>query len=650
MSIIRTHRLVAVAAAAVLTLGVLALPAAAQPSNWTIVTTANTSPNQDNVLLGVSCPSTDFCVSVGHHQNDQAIDQTLIEAFDGSTWSIVPSPNTSDSLTNDLADVSCASASFCVAVGNAKSTTGYLQSLVEVFDGSRWTIMSSPNTSPTVPQYLNGVDCLSSTFCVSVGATEDEPGVTQTLALTYNGTAWTITPTPNNNTSSLEVNILGTVSCPSPTSCIAVGDYFAPNGHSQSLVESFNGAAWTISPSPNSAADENNILYGVSCPTAGACEAVGTYSDAAFVSHTLAMSYNGTNWAITPSPNTAPDVNNQLQSVDCSSPISCTAVGFTSQPAPHPETLVETFSGSTWSLVPSPNTSPDEDNTLYTVTCATPENCVAVGSWQAAGDPQQTLALERFAPPAPNSGYWEVGSDGGIFAFGGAGFFGSMGGHRLNAPVVGMAATTDRHGYWEVASDGGIFAFGDAGYYGSMGGRRLNQPVVGMAPTADGHGYWLVARDGGIFAFGDADYFGSMGGQPLNKPVVGMAADPATGGYWLVASDGGIFSFRTPFFGSTGALVLNAPIVGMAAALDGSGYWLVGGDGGVFAFANAYYGSEGGQMLSNPMVAIAAAPGGAGYWLVDQGGRIFAFGDAPDFGSMAGQMLNAPMVAMASAQ
>ena len=72
-----------------------------------------------------------------------------------------------------------------------------------------------------------------------------------------------------------------------------------------------------------------------------------------------------------------------------------------------------------------------------------------------------------------------MASDGGIFSFGGAPFFGSTGGIHLNKPVVGMAATPDSQGYWLVASDGGIFAFGDAGFYGSMGGHHLNKPIVG---------------------------------------------------------------------------------------------------------------------------------------------------------------------------
>ena len=76
-----------------------------------------------------------------------------------------------------------------------------------------------------------------------------------------------------------------------------------------------------------------------------------------------------------------------------------------------------------------------------------------------------------------------------------------------------------------MASDGGIFSFGDAHFYGSTGSLHLNKPVVGMAATPDGGGYWLVATDGGIFNYGDASFYGSTGSLRLNKPVIAMAAD-----------------------------------------------------------------------------------------------------------------------------
>ena len=233
-------------------------------------------------------------------------------------------------------------------------------------------------------------------------------------------------------------------------------------------------------------------------------------------------------------------------------------------------------------------------------------------------------------------GYWEVASDGGIFAFGDAGFYGSEGGQHLNDPIVGMASTPDGGGYWEVASDGGIFAFGDAGFYGSEGGQHLNDPIVGMASTLDGGGYWEVASDGGIFAFGDAGFHGSEGGQHLNDPIVGMASTLDGGGYWEVASDGGIFAFGDAgFYGSEGGQHLNDPIVGMASAPNGGGYWEVASDGGIFAFGDAtFWGSTGSLSLNRPIVGMAVAAEGAGYWEAASDGGIFSLGNAPFHGSV----------------
>ncbi len=268
-----------------------------------------------------------------------------------------------------------------------------------------------------------------------------------------------------------------------------------------------------------------------------------------------------------------------------------------------------------------------------------------------SGPPNNTNGMSVLPEVAAiNRGYYEVASDGGLFAFGDATFYGSMGGSPLNKPVVGMTTTRDHEGYYEVASDGGLFAFGDATFYGSMGGKPLNQPVVGMATTPDGNGYWEVASDGGLFAFGDATFYGSMGGSPLNKPVVGIATTPDGKGYWEVASDGGLFAFGdATFYGSMGGKPLNKPVVGIAATADGKGYWEVASDGGLFAFGDAaFYGSMGGSPLNQPVVGIAATANGGGYWEVASDGGLFAFGDATFYGSMGGKPLNKPVVGIAA--
>lgn len=93
-------------------------------------------------------------------------------------------------------------------------------------------------------------------------------------------------------------------------------------------------------------------------------------------------------------------------------------------------------------------------------------------------------------------------------------FFNSQGsfGVVLNAPVIAIKRTLTGGGYWLLSSEGGVYAFGDAVYYGGMAGKPLNKPIVDMAVTKSGLGYWLVGQDGGVFGYGDAQFFGSIPG------------------------------------------------------------------------------------------------------------------------------------------
>ncbi|HZU74812.1 MAG TPA: N-acetylmuramoyl-L-alanine amidase [Acidimicrobiales bacterium] len=243
-------------------------------------------------------------------------------------------------------------------------------------------------------------------------------------------------------------------------------------------------------------------------------------------------------------------------------------------------------------------------------------------------------------------GYWIASTDGGVFSFGAAPYFGAAQGMSLASPIVGMVATPDGGGYWLVGSDGGVFAFGDARYLGSTGGIRLNEPIVGMAATPDGGGYWLVGSDGGVFAFGDARYLGSTGGIRLNEPIVGMAATSDGGGYWLVGSDGGVFAFGgAPFDGSMGAVRLQKPVVAIAEDPTTGGYWLVGADGAVFSFNAPFYGSMGGTTLHRPVIAAAAVDGG-GYDLLGADGGVFSFGQARFFGTAPGPAVAGTVIAV----
>jgi hypothetical protein len=635
---IQRHGLGALVAALLLTPFLVVMgtapPAGAASATWTVTPSANVGTGNNNILEATSCVSSSWCAAVGFYVPPSPSAQTLAEVGNGSSWSIVPSANTSSSVNNELFGVSCVSTTWCVAVGYAGDGGG-TQTLIETWNGASWAIVTSPDASGILNQ-LSGVSCLSQSNCTAVGQWDNGTNF-QTLVETWNGTSWTIVSSPNSGSG---FNVLTSVSCTSATFC-AAGGWVNVSGSEQPLAQFWNGTAWTLASMPNPPGDQDGVLLGVSCANASFCVAVGEYSTQSGGPALIEM-WNGSVWTQSTAPLPASGaLVDYLYSVTCQSAASCVAAGDSTIDGTQWPTLVETWNGATWTVNQSPATGATDTDNIYGVSCAGAA-CVAVGETAPKSGDITTLALSGNLAV----GYRFVASDGGIFAFGGAPFYGSMGGKPLNKPMVGLASDPLTGGYWEVASDGGIFNF-NAPYDGSMGGQPLNSPVVGMAADVQNGGYWEVAADGGIFAFGGAPFYGSMGGKPLNSPIVGMAADPITGGYWEVASDGGIFNFNAPFLGSMGGQPLNKPVVGMAADPVTGGYWEVASDGGIFTFGAVFQGSMGGQPLNKPVVGIAADPVTGGYWEVAADGGIFNFG-APFLGSMGGQPLNAPIVGMDS--
>jgi hypothetical protein len=212
----------------------------------------------------------------------------------------------------------------------------------------------------------------------------------------------------------------------------------------------------------------------------------------------------------------------------------------------------------------------------------------------------------HLTPTRTALGYWVVNRTGHVYAFGDARSFGDAGALRAGEHVTSMSATTTGKGYWLFTSAGRVFARGDATFFGDLGARHLNGPVIDSVPTASGRGYYLVASDGGVFAFGDARFHGSLGARRLNQPVIGLVPTSTGSGYWLVAADGGVFAFGDASFrGSLGAKHLNRPIVGMVRF--GNGYLLAATDGGVFDFSSSpFLGSLGNRAPSAPIIGLAA--------------------------------------------
>jgi hypothetical protein len=250
----------------------------------------------------------------------------------------------------------------------------------------------------------------------------------------------------------------------------------------------------------------------------------------------------------------------------------------------------------------------------------------------------------------PPGGYRLTASDGGVFTYGSARYFGSLGHLRLTRPIVDAASTPTDDGYAMLGADGGVFTFGDARFAGSGAGLRPNGRFVGLAMTPSGRGYWLATSDGAVVAFGDARFFGSTAGFGVASEVVDIVATRRGRGYYLVTSNGGVLGFGDARFrGSAASLPLRSPIVTMATTPTGRGYYLVAADGGVFTYGDArFHGSTGHLRLSAPIVDVGVTTSGRGYTMVAADGGTFTFGDARYFGSAASLGLRAPIVALAT--
>jgi hypothetical protein len=263
--------------------------------------------------------------------------------------------------------------------------------------------------------------------------------------------------------------------------------------------------------------------------------------------------------------------------------------------------------------------------------------------WSSGAVPHRVGPPNPGSPPGPTvtdssvgtrSGYWMLGVDGAVYAFGDAQYYGDASTVLpRSTSAVHIEATPDSNGYWIVSNAGDVFTFGDARFLGARPGLGPGESVSSLSSTASGAGYWLFTSKGRAIPFGDAVSFGDMTGTALNGPVLDSVTTPSARGYYMVGSDGGIFSFGdAAFHGSMGASHLNAPVVGMAPNPSGSGYSLVASDGGVFAFDSPFKGSMGSTKLNRPVIGMVAY--GDGYLMVASDGGIFDFSRKAFAGSL----------------
>jgi len=312
-------------------------------------------------LSDVSCTSLTNCMAVGAYSTSGG-DRPLVESWNGLRWSIrpVPGPPSSGSQSGtDLNGVSCATPTACLAVGTyLASRDDSIHPLTERWNGLTWSIQSINTFGGLI-----GVSCPSTSSCMAVG----------NLAMQWNGRTWS---TERVKSAPLFSPTLAGISCWSATACIAVGSQLSDDGANGSIVNRWNGSEWSL----QSASQEEDALFDVTCTSGSWCMAVGSSN---VDQRPLAERWNGSRWSrefgVT---RTDPTRWYEFTGVSCTSPSACTAVGDMSpllEGSALP--LAESWNGTGWSLEPVSKPAGAKAMALGRVSCLSPTACVATGAY-----------------------------------------------------------------------------------------------------------------------------------------------------------------------------------------------------------------------------------------------------------------------------
>ncbi len=380
--------MVGMCAVTVLVLSQLSGVAAAAPAasgdhrsagGWTIQTAAAPAQSPNGHLSSVHCLSAASCVAVGYSHDRVGVDIALVQEWNGSDWTIVPSPNPENASDTFLTGLSCpAAASWvqsCTAVGDYLDAGGNQLPLAEQWNGRLWRLQHLPSPAGATQTFLTGVSCASPTSCVAVGYSRRGSEPTTTVTERWDGTTWRLQASPNlDHTGG---NRLTSVSCTSGSACTAVG--FAGDMFADPLpvAERWNGSAWTVQPAPLPAGATRGVLSSVSCAATAECIAVGYWHDDRKGGGPLSELWDGTAWVAQPTPAAYP--TDTYTAVSCSMPGSCVAIGKS-----RPGYVAARWDGAQWSPISAPAGDTGLDGSYVGLSCPGLNTCVTVGAAQTA--------------------------------------------------------------------------------------------------------------------------------------------------------------------------------------------------------------------------------------------------------------------------
>lgn len=247
---------------------------------------------------------------------------------------------------------------------------------------AQWAPASSPEPSDSHGGNLAHVVCLSATSCHAVGVNFDLSNVEHSLMQKYNGTAWSVVASQD-PVGSGQVT-LNNLDCISATFCQAVGSYRDGGMAEHALIYAYNGTAWSVATISEPVGSNSVTLGGVDCSSTTFCQAVGSYRDSGNVLHTLIYAYNGSTWSVVASSDPAGAAYSGLKKVACVSTTFCQAVGYYGDSGNNAHTQIQSYNGTAWSVATSSDPTNDSINSsLEDINCASATSCQAVGYYRA---------------------------------------------------------------------------------------------------------------------------------------------------------------------------------------------------------------------------------------------------------------------------
>jgi hypothetical protein len=361
-------------------------------TTWSLQASVQPAGAADGKLLAVACDSADSCVATGASATVAGFGdaKTLAEVWNGKKWALQSTSNRPFANASELTGVWCAKV--CTATGYNLLSSGATQPLVEHWSGGpTWNLQTTPIPGGASYSQLTGLWCSSADACTAVGSYGGNISAAKTLAERWNGTAWSIQATPNRSGST--DSELAAVACPTTGTCVAAGSVEAGDGDPVPLAEGRSGGAWSLQSAVIPTGASQSQLFGVSCPSTQSCEAVGSYTVSSVLDQTLAEVWNGTTWSVQATPNPATSTDGVLQGISCPTAGDCEAVGYYYPSTGSAMPLAETWNGTKWAIQPVPSPSGGQRYELSSVSCSSASACTAVGAYNLTSGAQTQVAF-----------------------------------------------------------------------------------------------------------------------------------------------------------------------------------------------------------------------------------------------------------------